>query len=93
MKKTVIVMLTLMLVLTSSMAFARAEADSTNIIAETLILRPLGIGALAFGSVFYVLSLPMALITDSEQNVRKVLVTEPYEYVFERRMGDIGSGL
>ena len=93
MKKTVVVMLTLIIVLTSSMAFALTEADSTNMIAETLILRPLGFGALVFGSVFYVLSLPMALITDSEKGVREVLVVEPYEYVFERAMGDIGSGL
>jgi hypothetical protein len=93
MKKTVLVMLTLMIVLTSSMAFARTETDATNVIAETLVLRPLGIGALVFGSAFYVLSLPIALITDSEKNVREVLVVEPYEYVFVRSMGDIGSGL
>ena len=93
MKKTVIVMLTLVLVLTSSMAFARTDTDATNLIAETLVLRPMGIGALIAGSVFYVLSLPMALITDSEKDVREVLVLEPYEYVFERAMGDIGSGL
>lgn len=93
MKKTVIVMLTLIIVLTSSMAFARPEADATNILAETIILRPLGIGALAFGSVFYVISLPIALITDSEKTVREVLVVEPFEYVFKRPMGDIGSGL
>jgi hypothetical protein len=93
MKKTVIVMLTLCIVLTSSMAFARSETDATNLIAETLVLRPLGFGGLVFGSVFYVLSLPMALITDSEKDVREVLVLEPYEYVFKRSMGDIGSGL
>jgi hypothetical protein len=93
MKKTVLVMLTLMIVLTSSMAFARTETDATNVIAETLVLRPMGIGALVFGSVLYVLSLPVALITDSEKDVREVLVVEPYEYVFERSMGDIGSGL
>ena len=93
MKKTVVVMLTLVLVLTSSMAFARTDTDATNLIAETLVLRPMGIGALIAGSVFYVLSLPMALITDSEKDVREVLVLEPYEYVFKRPMGDIGSGL
>jgi hypothetical protein len=93
MKKTVIVMLTLVIVLTSSMAFARTETNATNLIAETLVLRPMGIGALIAGSVFYVLSLPIALITNSEKDVREVLVLEPYEYVFERSMGDIGSGL
>jgi hypothetical protein len=93
MKKGVVVLLTLILVLTSSMAFARKKPDATNMIAETLVLRPLGFGALVFGSVFYVISLPMALITDSEKNVREALVTEPYEYVFKRPMGDIGSGL
>lgn len=75
------------------MAFAGTKADSTSIIAETLVLRPLGFGALVFGSAFYVISLPMALITDSEKNVRDVLVTQPFEYVFKRPMGDIGSGL
>lgn len=93
MKKTIIVMLTLIIVLTSSMAFARTEVDATNVIAETLILRPLGFGALIFGTTFYVLSLPMSLITDSERDVRQVLVVEPYQYVFERSMGDVGSGL
>jgi len=93
MKKMVVVILTLIIVFTSSMSFARTDTDATNVIAETLVLRPLGIGALIFGSAFYVLSLPMALITDSEKDVREVLVIEPYEYVFERSMGDIGSGL
>jgi hypothetical protein len=93
MKKSVAVVLTLIIILTSSMAFAGTKADSTNIIAETLVLRPLGFGALVFGSAFYVISLPMALITDSEKNVRDALVTQPFEYVFKRPMGDIGSGL
>lgn len=75
------------------MALAGTKVDATNIIAETLVLRPLGFGALVFGSAFYVISLPMALITDSEKNVREALVIGPYEYVFERPMGDIGTGL
>jgi len=93
MKKAAVVIVTIMIVLTSSMAFARTEVDSTNVIAETLALRPLGFGALVFGSIFYVISLPIALITDSEKEVRQVLVVDPYEYVFVRPMGEIGSGL
>jgi hypothetical protein len=93
MKKSVAVLLTLIIIFTSSMALAGTKADSTNIIAETLVLRPLGLGALAFGSVMYVISLPIALITDSEKPVREALVTEPFDYVFKRPMGDIGSGL
>jgi hypothetical protein len=93
MKKVLIMTITLIIVLTSSMAFAYDDADATNVLADAIILRPMGIGALAFGSIFYVISLPFALMTDSNDRTLEVLVKEPFEYSFLRPMGQIGSGL
>lgn len=93
MKKILIVTLTLIIAFTSSFAFAAVENDANNMIADTIFLRPLGFGALIFGSTMYVISLPVALITESQDKTYKVLVREPYEYVFERPVGDLGTGL
>ncbi len=92
MKKTVAVLLTLTIIFTSSMAFA-SERDSTNIIADTIILRPLGFAATVFGSAMFLVSLPMAAITKSTGTTYKALVKDPFEYTFVRPVGEIGSSL
>lgn len=92
MKKTVITLLALGLILTSSLAFA-GEVDEMTILGDVFILRPLGLVATAVGGVCYLVSLPIAAITDSTDEVYETLLESPYEFTFKRPVGDIGSGL
>jgi hypothetical protein len=63
-----------------------------DIIADTLVLRPLGAIALGVGAVMSVVSLPFALMTDSAAVVKQKLLVEPFEYTFKRPLGDTDWG-
>lgn len=93
MKKIVVIMLTLIIVFTSSMAFAAGDIDATSVITDMLLLRPVGLASLGVGTAMYVVALPFALITRSHGTTAKVLVKEPFKYVFVRPVGEIGTGL
>ena len=86
-------MLTLIIVLTSSMAFAATDTSATSVITDMLLLRPVGIASLGVGTAMYIVALPFALITKSHGTTFKVLVKEPFEFVFVRPVGKTDSGL
>ncbi len=93
MKKIVVIMLTLIIVFTSSMAFAASDTDATSVITDMLLLRPVGLASLGVGTAMYIVALPFSLITSSHGTTFEVLVKEPFKYVFVRPVGEIGSGL
>ncbi len=93
MKKIVVIMLTLIIVLTSSMAFAATDTSATSVITDMILLRPVGIASLGVGTAMYIVALPFSLITRSHGTTFKVLVKEPFEFVFIRPVGETGSGL
>jgi hypothetical protein len=93
MKKFISLLLVLVLVLTSSMAFAAREVSRGDILLDTVALRPLGLAFFVFGCVVYAVSYPAAAITDSTDTTYKRLVQEPYEYTFIRPVGETGSDL
>jgi hypothetical protein len=98
MKKIFVVLLTLIVVFSSSLAFAEynkvmSERDATNMIADTIILRPLGFAATVIGGAIFLVSLPISAITKSTTKTYEVLVKEPFDYTFVRPVGELGSGL
>ena len=89
MKKMVALLLTLVIVLTSSMAFAVTEADTNAIILDTFAMRPLGLVGLLMGCAIYTVTLPVAAITRSHSTTYEKLVKDPFVFVFVRPMGDV----
>jgi hypothetical protein len=85
MKKAVLILMTLIIVSSSSFAFA----DGAAIIADTVVLRPLGLAALATGSTVYVLTLPFTALTGSAGKSFNALVKEPYRFTFVRPYGEL----
>lgn len=84
----------------SVISFVRAEGTepqvveenditAEKILADVFVLRPLGIVATAFGVATYLVTLPITLVTKSDQIVGKKLVGDPWKYTFQRRVGDI----
>ncbi|MBC8412683.1 MAG: hypothetical protein ISR96_06270 [Nitrospira sp.] len=92
MKKLLIMLIALVMILSSAPVFA-AEVDASNIMADTLILRPMGFLATVVGTSLFLVSYPIAKITDSEDTSYKVLIKEPVDYTFKRPIGEIGTGL
>lgn len=88
MKKIFIVLVTLLFVLTSTAAFAASDDDGIAIIADFLILRPIGIATIAGGTGMFILTLPFAAITGSVGKTADALVVEPVNFTFVRDLGD-----
>ena len=93
MKKMFSIMLVLAMLFSSAPAFAASsDIDAIDIVIDTAFLRPLGIVSTAFGSAFFVVSLPFAAITSSVGKSYELLVKDPFVYTFRRPLGQIKKG-
>jgi hypothetical protein len=57
-------------------------------VADFVFVRPVGIVALALGSVFFVASLPFSLLGGNSKDAAKKLVVAPAKFTFSRPLGD-----
>jgi len=83
---TIVCLLALYMAGTNS-SFART--DPAMVVADTIIVRPLCLVATIVGSVFFVVSLPVAATSGSIQRAADVLVIGPAEATFTRPLGDL----
>jgi hypothetical protein len=88
MKKLTAILLISVFVLTSAPAFAEHYETDEAIVADTLILRPIGLAAIVAGTAVFIASLPFALITGSTGKAADSLIVEPVRYTFSRPLGD-----
>jgi len=93
MKKTVALLLALIIIFTSSAVFAKDKPDAANIIGDMVLLRPLGVCTVVIGTAFFIVSLPIAVISQSTRQTAEVLVADPFKFTFTRPLGEIDSGL
>lgn len=63
------------------------EPSAEAIVADVLILRPIGFLATVLGAVLYVVALPISLPTRSADVVGEKLVVNPAKYTFVRPVG------
>ena len=91
MKKVILIVMMLIMVFTSSFAFALD--DSTSVISDAFLLKPLGFVVMIAGTAIFIASLPIAAITGSSGHTFEVLVKQPYDYTFNRPVGEIPSML
>jgi len=69
---------------------ARKETSAEKIAVDLLLVRPLGLVALALGSVLSLVALPFSLFGGgNHKEVHQKLVVEPAKFTFTRPMGDI----
>ncbi|HOT43077.1 MAG TPA: hypothetical protein PLJ17_10185 [Syntrophorhabdaceae bacterium] len=68
----------------------RYETSGTLILADLIIMRPLGIAACAIGAAGVIISLPFVAFTGGLETVVDQLLTKPGNFTFERRLGDFG---
>ena len=72
----------------SSVSLA-ATPSAGAVVSDVLVLRPLGFAGTILGSAAFVVSLPVTLATHKVNRAEKILVQEPYEYTFERPLGQM----
>ena len=66
-----------------------AEPQGEFIILDALILRPLGLAAMAVGAGTAAVACPWSRSSNSEDRVQRELLQKPYWYTFCRPLGDI----
>lgn len=69
-------------------AGAASGDNGTAMIMDVVVARPLCLAATAIGSVFFVVSLPFALMTKSVNRSAEALVVTPAKATFTRPLGD-----
>lgn len=61
------------------------------VLVDALILRPAGVAALAVGLAGSLAILPFTALTNSAPIVGRSLIKEPFDYTFNRPLGDIST--
>jgi len=92
MKKILAALCLVAVLMSSSASFAvehHEEPSDVGIIADIVVLRPLGVAVLAAGMGIFVAALPFSIITNSVDGTAKALLQKPFYYVFVRDVGDI----
>lgn len=97
MKKLCILLLTIIIVLTHAIAFAESEyghkldrdTAAADIVIDVLITRPVGFVGLVTGTAAFILTLPVAIATESVDRTRFAFIETPYDYTFHRPLGDV----
>jgi hypothetical protein len=74
----------------SSMAWADEmnKPTGTEVLFDLIIARPCGFMGLVAGTVIFVVSSPLAIVTGSAKNSADALVAEPYKFTFVRGLGE-----
>ena len=68
----------------------RMSPDPVAVMADGVLVRPLGLVSTIVGSVFYVITLPFTLPSDSEDSARQQLIEYPAWFTFQRPIGNFG---
>ncbi|MCP4666151.1 MAG: hypothetical protein GY849_07270 [Deltaproteobacteria bacterium] len=80
-----------LLTLTAAPAFAQEEGDSAEmlyILLDFAIARPAGLAVTAFGTAFFIATLPVSAALQGHEKMLRVFVLEPGEFTFLRPLGE-----
>jgi hypothetical protein len=72
-------------------ASTASESTSGAVIADVVVVRPGCLVATAIGSAFFIVSLPVALISRSVKKTAHTLVVKPAKATFTRPLGDLDA--
>jgi hypothetical protein len=92
MKRTVLILFCALLLETSTRAAGAFEDGSFEAAAaDVLVVRPLGFVATILGSALFVVSLPIAAVSDSVSDTAEALVLTPGRMTFTRPVGELST--
>jgi hypothetical protein len=88
-KRVIATFIALTLISTSMPALADDGAYvATEMVADVIIARPVGLVAIVLGTAVFIVALPFAAISRSVEPVARTLVAEPCKFTFTRPVGD-----
>ena len=59
-----------------------------DVLGDVLVIRPVGFIEIAFNSLFFVLSLPVTIPLKETKYVEEILIRDPYNFYFNRQLGE-----
>jgi len=65
------------------------QASDAAMVADLIVIRPLGIVATIIGTVFFVVSLPFSIPGGNHEAVLQKLVVNPAKFTFDRPLGEL----
>ena len=89
-----LVILSLILVPVGSTALAdsqekKQDFTASEMMADAVLVRPVGVCAMILGAAIFVVSLPFSAIGGNTRQAYEKLVVSPAKYTFKRPLGDI----
>lgn len=92
-RRSLIILFTVSLIATMSLAWPRDEIDRRTVSAEAIVIdallaRPAGMIATVAGTAVFIVALPFSLLTGDTPDVAQKLVVTPARYTFTRPMGE-----
>ena len=64
------------------------EPSTVNVVADILVIRPVGCIEIVRNSLFFVLSLPVTVPLKETKQTREWLIKDTYNFYFNRRLGE-----
>jgi hypothetical protein len=64
------------------------EITTENMVADALIVRPLGVCATILGAGLFIISLPFSALGGNVKEAGKKLIVEPAKFTFTRPLGE-----
>jgi hypothetical protein len=65
------------------------DTAAVDILSDILITRTMGLVGLIGGTAVFLVTLPVAAVTQSIDRTSQVFVKDPFEYTFKRKLGDL----
>ncbi len=59
-----------------------------DVLGDILVIRPVGLIEIAFNSLFFVISLPVAIPLKEAKYMEEWLIKDTYHFYFNRRLGE-----
>ncbi len=93
MTKIIACSMMIIMILSSAAAFAEDTHKEEDTIFDLIAVRPLGFVTLSIGAAFFIVSLPVGVVSGSTGKAEKALVGDPFNYTFTRPLGDFGDSV
>lgn len=92
-RRAVVVISSVALMVCSVLAMAQesyqsGDSNENGMLADLVIVRPVALVGTVLGAAVFVVALPFTLPTQTVGQAAKVFVANPFEYTFNRPLGD-----
>ena len=69
------------------------KPSTVDVVGDVLVIRPVGFIEIAFNSLIFVISLPVTIPLKETKYAEEVLIRDPYNFYFNRKLGEPLGGM